>query len=74
MVSDRHECIFIHLRRTGGNSIEQALGGIVLLDKHYNATKTWDNNLHRGNDNPYKLDYRKHYMHDTAMTIQQQFP
>jgi len=34
MVNDKHECIFVHLRRTGGNSIELALGGIVLLDEN----------------------------------------
>ena len=74
MVSDRHQCIFIHLRRTGGNSIEQALGGIVLLDKEGNVTKKWDNNLHRGHDVPHKKDFRGHYLHDTAMAVEQKNP
>jgi chondroitin 4-sulfotransferase 11 len=74
MVSDEHKCIFVHLRRTGGNSIELALGGIVLLDKNGEKTSTWDNNLHRGHNVPHKLDYRGHYMHDTAMAIKKQYP
>lgn len=74
MISDHHKCIFVHLRRTGGNSIEQALGGIVLLDKNREKTNTWDNSLHRGRNLPHKLDYRGHYMHDTAQAIKNQFP
>lgn len=74
MISDQHQCIFIHLRRTGGNSIEQALGGIVLLDKEGNVTKKWNNDLHRGHDVPYKKDFRGHYLHDTAMAVEQKNP
>lgn len=74
MISDKHKCIFVHLRRTAGNSIELALGGIVLLDKNGEKTKIWDNKLHRGHNKPRKLDYRGHYMHDTAMAVKQQYP
>jgi hypothetical protein len=74
MVNDKHECIFVHLRRTGGNSIELALGGIVLLDENGEKTYAWDNKLHRGRNIPHKLDYRGHYMHDTAMAIKKQYP
>ncbi len=74
MISHHHKCIFVHLRRTGGNSIELALGGIVLLDRQGHKTTLWDNNLHRGRNTPYKLDYRGHHLHDTAMAIKKQFP
>ena len=73
MISDKHQCIFVHLRRTGGNSIELSLGGIILLDREGRQTNHWDNRLHRG-DTPYKKDFRGHYMHDTAMAIEKQFP
>lgn len=73
MISDRYRCIFIHLRRTGGNSIESALGGIRLLDRSGNATQVWDNELHRGKT-PYKIDLRGHFIHDTAEDVQQKVP
>lgn len=75
MISDRHQCIFVHLRRTGGNSIEIALGGIVLLNKSGKPTTKWDNKLHRGANLPYKMDNRGHdYSHDTAQEIRRQHP
>ncbi len=74
MVSDQHKCIFVHLRRTGENSIELALGGIVLLNEKGRKTLTWNNSLHRGRNIPHKLDYRGHYSHDPATAIRKQYP
>jgi len=48
MISHQHKCIFVHLRRTAGNSIELALGGIVVLDKNRKHVLEKDNSLHRG--------------------------
>jgi hypothetical protein len=73
LISHRYKCIFIHLRRTGGNSVEHALDGIRLLDKAGNATDVWDNRLHRGRT-PYKIDQRGHFIHDTAVAIRDQYP
>ena len=73
MISDEHQIIFVHLRRTGGNSIEHALGGIELLDRSGKPTDTWDDRLHRGRKR-FKVDRRGHYMHDTAREIREQFP
>ena len=73
MIDRSRQLIFVHQRRTGGNSIEIALGGIILLDKQLNPTNIWDNELHRGKS-PYKIDRRGHYIHDTAADIRHQFP
>lgn len=73
MISDEHECIFVHLRRTGGNSIELSLGGIELLDENLNLTTVWNNGLHRGKS-AHKRDRRGHKIHDTASTIRSLFP
>lgn len=73
MISDRHKVIFVHLRRTGGNSIEHALGGIELLDESGRPTEEWDNRLHRGRSR-FKIDRRGHYIHDTAPEIRDRFP
>lgn len=73
MISDKHKCIFVHLRRTGGNSIELSLGGIELLDEHYRPTTSWNNALHRGSS-PYKIDRRGHKIHETATGIRSLFP
>ena len=73
MIDHDREFIFVHLRRTAGNSIETALGGITLLDRNGNRTTNWDNSIHRGKT-PYKIDNRGHYIHDTAQAICRQFP
>lgn len=64
---DRH-LVFVHLRRTAGNSIEAALGGIVLFDRFFRRTDAWDNRLHRGRS-WYKRDRRGHRIHSTAAEI-----
>lgn len=74
MISHQYKCIFIHLRRTGGKSIEHALGGIHLLDRNMNPTSIWDNDIHPGGKTIYKLDNRGHYVHDTATTVRAHFP
>lgn len=74
MVSHQYKCIFVHVRRTGGKSIEFALGGIRLLDRDGNPTSIWDNAIHRGGKTTYKLCHRLHYVHDTAVGIRAQFP
>ena len=48
MICHRQQVVFVHLRRTAGNSIEAALGGIVLFDRWFRPTDSWDNGLHRG--------------------------
>ncbi len=68
MISHKYKCIFVHLRRTGGNSIEMALGGISLFDASGDRTDVWDNNIHRGYSK-YKKDNRGHYMHADARDI-----
>ncbi|MDJ0825028.1 MAG: sulfotransferase family 2 domain-containing protein [Rhodobacter sp.] len=73
MISHEHKFIFIHLRRTGGNSIENALGGIRLYDRSGKETRNWDDTLHRG-PSQYKENYRGHYLHDDAMKVRDLFP
>ncbi len=73
MISHQHQCIFIHLRRTAGNSIELALGGLELLDADGQPTQVWDNQLHRGKT-PFKIDRRGHYIHSTAREVAEAFP
>ncbi len=73
MISYDHRCIFVHLRRTGGNSVEHALGGIRLLDRDGAPTSVWDDTLHRG-QTPYKINLRGHYIHDGAPRIRTLFP
>ena len=73
MISHKHKCIFVHLRRTAGNSIEEALGSIQLFDRSGKPTNQWDNKLHRGNTR-YKHDKRGHYLHTTATEIRDLYP
>lgn len=65
--------MFVHLRRTAGNSIESALGGIVLFDRWFRRTEVWDNHLHRGRS-WYKRDRRGHRIHATAAEIRDRYP
>jgi hypothetical protein len=74
MISHKHKVIFVHLRRTAGNSIELALGGISLFDKDELPTDRWINRLHRGRRNRYKHDQRGHWLHCTASQIQKRHP
>jgi len=69
MISHKYKCIFVHIQRTAGNSIELVLEGISLLDKDFKATELWDNSLHRGVPGPYKIDNRGHWMHSSAEEI-----
>jgi hypothetical protein len=73
VISHRHKCIFVHLRRTGGNSIEHALGGIQLLDRDGRETTTWEEAIHAGRSR-FKLDNRGHYLHDGVLKIREAFP
>ena len=73
MISHRDRLIFVHLRRTAGNSIEVALGGIELLDEAGMPTTTWHNDLHRG-PSAHKLDRRGHAIHATAEEIRRLHP
>ncbi len=73
MISHKYKCIFVHLRRTGGNSIETALDGIVLLNQSGNPTKTWNNQIHRGKSQ-FKQDNRGHYIHSSAAEIEELRP
>jgi hypothetical protein len=73
MICHRRRLIFVHLRRTAGNAIEAALGGIVLYDRWFRRTSTWDNRLHRGRS-WYKRDRRGHRIHATAPEIRELFP
>ena len=73
MIDHDKRIIFVHLRRTAGNSVELALGGITLLDRSGNKTTIWDNAIHR-EKTPYKIDNRGHYIHDSALAISRQFP
>lgn len=73
MISHEKRIIFVHLRRTGGNSVEVALGGIRLLDGRGEPTLVWDNRLHRG-ASPFKEDRRGHPIHATAEEIRRSYP
>lgn len=73
MICHRRKVIFVHLRRTAGNSIEAALGGILLFDRWFRRTDTWDNGLHRGRS-WYKRDRRGHRIHATAAEIRSLYP
>lgn len=72
-ISHRHKCVFVHLRRTGGNSIAQVLGGIKLLDKDFKPTTVCDNKLHRG-DSPRKKLSRGTGIHATALRTREKYP
>jgi hypothetical protein len=73
MICHRQRIVFVHLRRTAGNSIEAALGGIVLFDRWFRRTDAWDNRLHRGRT-WYKRDRRGHPIHATAAEIRALYP
>ena len=73
MISLRDRIVFVHLRRTGGNSIEVALGGVVLLDRWFRPTMDWDNQFHRGRSWR-KIDRRGHRIHSTAEEIRRLHP
>ena len=73
MICHDRKLIYVHLRRTGGNSIEAALGGIVLFDRWFRRTERWDNRLHRGRS-WYKRDLRGHRIHATAVEIRSLYP
>lgn len=73
MISRRDRIVFVHLRRTGGNSIEVALGGVKLLDAWFCPTMQWDNRLHRGRSWR-KIDRRGHRIHATAEEIRARYP
>jgi len=73
MISQDDRLIFVHLRRTGGNSIEVALGGIVLFDRWFRRTNVWNNRLHRGKSWR-KWDRRGHRIHATAVEIRAEYP
>jgi hypothetical protein len=73
MICHRQRIVFVHLRRTAGNSIEAALGGIVLFDRWFRRTDTWDNRLHRG-PSWRKRNLRGHRIHATAAEIRALYP
>lgn len=73
MICHRQRIVFVHLRRTAGNSIESALGGIVLFDRLFRRTDVWDNQLHRGRS-WHKRDRRGHRIHATAAEIRALYP
>ena len=73
MICHRQRIVFVHLRRTAGNSIEAALGGILLFDRWFRPTDAWDNRLHRGRS-WYKRDRRGHRIHATAAEIRARYP
>lgn len=73
MICHRQRIVFVHLRRTAGNSIESALGGILLFDRWFRRTDAWDNQLHRGRS-WYKRDRRGHRIHATAAEIRALYP
>lgn len=73
MICHRQRLVFVHLRRTAGNSIEAALGGILLFDRWFRPTDAWDNRLHRGRS-WYKRDRRGHRIHATAAEIRARYP
>ena len=74
MISNELKCIFVHLRRTAGNSIEIALNGIALFDEIGNRTYEWQNHLHRGPKPEHKKDLRGHSIHSTAAQIRSLHP
>jgi hypothetical protein len=73
MICHRQRLVFVHLRRTAGNSIEAALGGILLFDRWFRPTDAWDNRRHRGRS-WYKRDRRGHRIHATAAEIRGRYP
>jgi len=73
MICHRQRLVFVHLRRTAGNSVELALGGIELFDADGRPTSVWDNRLHRG-PSPHKRDHRGHPIHATAAEIRRAYP
>jgi hypothetical protein len=73
VICHRRRLVFVHLRRTGGNSVEAALGGILLFDRWFRRTDVWDNRLHRGRSWR-KWDRRGHRIHATAAEIRAFYP
>jgi hypothetical protein len=73
MILHDSRLIFVHLRRTAGNSVEIALGGIELFDAAGRPTTCWQDELHRG-QTAFKRDHRGHALHATAAEIRRQHP
>jgi len=73
MISHDYRCVFIHIPRTGGNSIEYALEGIELTDATGSPTTQWDHKLHKGHRG-FKRDNRRRITHWTAAQVQRQYP
>jgi hypothetical protein len=60
MISDKHQCIFIHIPKAAGNSVENALGGLELKNGG-----PWNNQKHRRNDSSKAFFFDKHQRHWT---------
>lgn len=73
MILHDSRLIFVHLRRTAGNSVEIALGGIELFDAQGRRTTCWEDDLHRGKTR-FNRDLRGHDIHATAADIRRLYP
>ena len=69
MISDKHKCIFIHIPKTAGNSIEFALGGFEIKNG-----STWDNDLHRRSDSTKRFYFDKSERHWTCRQYRRRCP
>lgn len=69
MISDKYRCLFIHIPKTGGNSIEFALGGFEIKDG-----APWDNDLHRRRDSTKNFFFDKRERHWTWRQYRRHYP
>jgi len=69
MISEKYKCIFIHIPKTGGNSIAFALGGFEIKDG-----TPWDNDLHRRNDKTKRFFFDKRQRHWNWRQYRRHFP
>jgi len=69
VISDKYKCIFIHIPKTGGNSIEFALGGFEIKNG-----SDWNNDVHRRNDAGKRFFFDKRRRHWTWRQYQRCCP
>jgi chondroitin 4-sulfotransferase 11 len=69
MISHKHKCIYIHIPKACGNSVEYVLGGFTFKD-----ASIWDNKTHRRNDSTKNFYFDKQQRHWSWRRYYSRFP